>query len=29
MGMIGRGLEPITQWAGFNRKINVAILSSL
>ena len=28
LGMIGRGLEPITQWAGFNWKINVAILSS-
>ncbi|MBM9538827.1 ferrous iron transport protein B [Desulfobulbus alkaliphilus] len=28
LGMIGRGLEPVTQWAGFNWKINVAILSS-
>lgn len=28
LGMIGRSLEPITQWAGFNWKINVAILSS-
>ncbi|WP_419657309.1 FeoB4: ferrous iron transport protein B [Desulfosarcina variabilis str. Montpellier] len=28
LGMIGRGLEPLTQWAGFNWKINVAILSS-
>lgn len=28
LGMIGRSLEPVTQWAGFNWKINVAILSS-
>jgi ferrous iron transport protein B len=28
LGMIGSGLEPVTQWAGFNWKINVAILSS-
>lgn len=28
LGMIGRSLEPLTQWAGFNWKINVAILSS-
>lgn len=28
LGMIGRTLEPVTQWAGFNWKINVAILSS-
>jgi ferrous iron transport protein B len=28
LGMIGRSLEPITQLAGFNWKINVAILSS-
>ena len=28
LGMIGRGMEPLTQWAGFNWKINVAILSS-
>lgn len=28
LGMIGRSLEPITQWAGFDWKINVAILSS-
>ncbi len=28
LGMIGRGLEPVTQFAGFNWKINVAILSS-
>lgn len=29
LGMIGRSLEPVTQWAGFNWKINVAILSSI
>ena len=28
LGMIGRSLEPLTHWAGFNWKINVAILSS-
>jgi len=28
LGMVGRSLEPVTQWAGFNWKINVAILSS-
>lgn len=28
LGMIGKGLEPLTQWAGFNWKVNVAILSS-
>jgi ferrous iron transport protein B len=28
LGMVGRSLEPITQWAGFDWKINVAILSS-
>lgn len=28
LGMIGRSLEPVTQWAGFDWKINVAILSS-
>lgn len=28
LGMVGRGLEPITRFAGFNWKINVAILSS-
>ena len=28
LGMIGRGFEPLTQWAGFNWKVNVAILSS-
>ena len=28
LGMVGRGFEPLTQWAGFDWKINVAILSS-
>jgi ferrous iron transport protein B len=28
LGMVGRGLEPLTHWDGFNWKINVAILSS-
>lgn len=28
LGMVGRTIEPLTQWAGFNWKINVAILSS-
>ncbi|PID41201.1 MAG: ferrous iron transport protein B [Proteobacteria bacterium] len=28
LGMIGRSLEPVTRWAGFDWKINVAILSS-
>lgn len=28
LGMVGRGLEPVSQWAGFDWKINVAILSS-
>ncbi len=28
LGMVGRSLEPLTRWAGFNWKINVAILSS-
>lgn len=28
LGMVGRSMEPVTQWAGFNWKINVAILSS-
>ena len=28
LGMVGRSLEPLTQWAGFDWKINVAILSS-
>ena len=28
LGMIGRSLEPVTQFAGFDWKINVALLSS-
>ncbi|WP_139795665.1 ferrous iron transport protein B [Desulfocicer vacuolatum] len=28
LGMVGRSLEPLTQWAGFDWKVNVAILSS-
>ncbi|MGI6657248.1 MAG: ferrous iron transport protein B [Desulfobulbus sp.] len=28
LGMVGRTLEPVTQWAGFNWKINIAIISS-
>lgn len=28
LGMFGRALEPITQWAGFDWRINVAFLSS-
>ncbi len=28
LGMVGRSLEPVTQWAGFNWKVNVAILAS-
>lgn len=28
LGTVGRSLEPVTQWAGFDWKINVAILSS-
>ena len=28
LGSVGRSLEPVTQWAGFDWKINVAILSS-
>ncbi|MBK1700311.1 ferrous iron transport protein B [Thiococcus pfennigii] len=28
LGTIGRGLEPVTQFAGFDWKINVALLSS-
>jgi ferrous iron transport protein B len=28
LGAIGHSLEPVTQWAGFDWKINVAILSS-
>jgi ferrous iron transport protein B len=29
LGQIGRTLEPVTQWAGFNWRINVSILSAL
>ena len=28
LGMVGRSLEPVSRWAGFDWKINVAILSS-
>jgi len=28
LGWVGHSLEPVTHWAGFNWKINVAILSS-
>ncbi len=28
LGMVGRSMEPLTQWAGFDWKVNVAILSS-
>ncbi|NOQ45332.1 MAG: ferrous iron transport protein B, partial [Desulfobulbaceae bacterium] len=28
LGTVGRSLEPVTRWAGFDWKINVAILSS-
>jgi len=28
LGIVGRGLEPVTQFAGFDWKINVALLSS-
>lgn len=28
LGMVGRSFEPVTKWAGFDWKINVAILSS-
>ena len=28
LGMFGRALEPVTQWAGFDWRINVAFLSS-
>ncbi|MEA2101480.1 MAG: nucleoside recognition domain-containing protein, partial [Thermodesulfobacteriota bacterium] len=28
LGKIGHGMEPITQWAGFSWRINVALLSS-
>jgi ferrous iron transport protein B len=29
LGQIGRALEPVTQWAGFNWRINVSLLSAL
>jgi len=29
LGMAGKWLEPATQWAGFNWRVNVALLSSL
>jgi len=29
LGQIGRALEPVTKWAGFNWRINVAFLSCL
>ncbi|MBN2705382.1 MAG: ferrous iron transport protein B [Deltaproteobacteria bacterium] len=29
LGRIGRALEPVTQWAGFNWRINVSLLSAL
>ena len=29
LGLMGKGLEPITQWAGFNWRVNVALLSAL
>lgn len=28
LGAMGRALEPITQWAGFNWRINIALLSA-
>lgn len=28
LGRIGKGLEPFTQWAGFNWRVNVALLSA-
>ena len=28
LGMVGRSMEPLSQWAGFDWKVNVAILSS-
>jgi ferrous iron transport protein B len=28
LGKIGRSLEPVTKWAGFNWRVNVALLSS-
>ena len=29
LGSMGRWLEPFTQWAGFNWRVNVALLSAL
>jgi ferrous iron transport protein B len=29
LGTMGRWLEPVTQWAGFNWRVNVALLSAL
>ena len=29
LGRIGRAMEPVTQWAGFNWRINVSLLSAL
>jgi ferrous iron transport protein B len=29
LGQLGRALEPVTQWAGFNWRINVSLLSAL
>ncbi|MGM0539345.1 MAG: ferrous iron transport protein B [Thermodesulfobacteriota bacterium] len=29
LGQIGRAMEPVTQWAGFNWRINVSLLSAL
>ncbi|MDY6830645.1 MAG: ferrous iron transport protein B [Thermodesulfobacteriota bacterium] len=28
LGRLGRALEPVTQWAGFNWRVNVALLSA-
>jgi ferrous iron transport protein B len=28
LGTLGRALEPVTQWAGFNWRINIALLSA-
>ena len=28
MGRVGRSIEPLTKWAGFNWKVNIALLSS-
>lgn len=28
LGVLGRALEPVTQWAGFNWRINIALLSA-